>query len=105
MALRMDDIWMDRVVLVSGDITGYFKDHFYNLTLYRHTLNGVYLPGILTTKVEVLLVRFPLMQVDGEATRMEVNKSRSFDRFNLSFFKNFLDLLKKDVHVMFDQFF
>ncbi|KAK2449806.1 hypothetical protein QL285_008962 [Trifolium repens] len=103
-ALRTPSGWVEGPTLVRNEVVAYFKDHFNDDGWQRPTLDGIMFPQLPVEKVEELTAIFSLEEITEVVTSCDGNKSPGPDGFNFAFIKEFWDLLKGDVRIMFDQF-
>jgi hypothetical protein len=82
----------------------FFKDHFHNEYWHRPTLDGIAFPHLSEVDVEGLTALFTMEEITDAVRECDGAKSPGSDGFNFAFIKEFWDLLKGDVHIMFDQF-
>jgi hypothetical protein len=90
--------------LVRGEVVSYFKDHFGDYDWPRPTLDGIDFKQVPIDKVESLTEIFSLEEVTEVVMSFDGSKSPGPDGFNFAFVKEFWDLLKYDVQILFDQF-
>jgi hypothetical protein len=75
---------------IRGEVVTFFKNHFDSDVWRRPTLDGIAFPRLGDDSVEMLTANFTLEEIT--------------DGFNFAFLKEFWDLLKVEVRIMFDQF-
>jgi hypothetical protein len=91
-------------VLVRREVVSFFKDHFHNEDWHRPTLDGIAFPHLSEVDVEGLTALFTMEEITEAVRECDGAKSPGPDGFNFAFINEFWDLLKGDVHIMFDQF-
>jgi hypothetical protein len=103
-ALRTPVGWVEVPIRVRGAVVEYFKAHFDNDVWSRPTLDGITFPSLSEQNVSDLTAIFTLEEISSVVMGCDGSKSPGPDGFNFAFIKEFWDLLKGDVRVMFDQF-
>jgi hypothetical protein len=103
-ALRTPRGWVEGPSRVRGEVVAYFKDHFGTDDRLRPTLDGIVFPCLSEDKVGNLTAIFSLEEITEVVKGSDGTKSPGPDGFNFAFIKEFWDLLKGDVRMMFDQF-
>ncbi|KAK2397838.1 hypothetical protein QL285_059374 [Trifolium repens] len=103
-ALRTASGWVEGPVLVRREVVSFFKNHFQNDDWHRPTLDGIVFPVLSEVEVEGLTALFTMEEITEAVRECDGAKSPGPDGFNFAFIKEFWDLLKGDVHIMFDQF-
>jgi hypothetical protein len=85
-------------------VTTYFRNHFANVDRNRPLFDGIAFPMLTSDKVEELTAIFTIEEITAVVKECDGSKSPGSDGFNLSFIKEFWELMKHDVRIMFDQF-
>jgi exonuclease III len=104
LALKVDDVWLEKPNLVREAVVGFFESHFAAPMVNRPTLDGVNFPGLSREENVMLTAPFSLDEIYVAVKESDGNKSPGPDGFNYAFLKNSWDLLKAEVRIMFDQF-
>jgi hypothetical protein len=102
--LRTPRGWVEGPSLVRKEVVDYFKDHFNDDGWNRPTLDGIDFPLVSDAQVDELTANFTLEEISEVVHSCDGSKSPGPDGFNFAFIKEFWDLLKGDVHILFDQF-
>jgi hypothetical protein len=89
---------------IRGEVVTFFKNHFDSDVWRRPTLDGIAFPRLGDDSVEMLTANFTLEEITDVVKRCDGSKSPGPDGFNFAFLKEFWDLLKVEVRIMFDQF-
>jgi hypothetical protein len=103
-ALRTLVGWVEGPTRVRGAVVDYFKAHFDNDVWARPTLDGIAFPCVSEQNVSDLTAIFTLEEITNVVMGSDGTKSPGPDGFNFAFIKEFWELLKGDVRIMFDQF-
>jgi hypothetical protein len=85
-------------------VVSFFENHFDNDAWQRPTLDGIVFPQLSEANVGDLTATFSMDEITAVVRESDGSKSPGPDGFNFAFIKEFWDLLKGDVHIMFDQF-
>jgi hypothetical protein len=84
-------------------VVSFFKNHFDNVAFQRPTLDGIAFPQLSEEEVGGLTATFTLEEITAVVRESDGSKSPGPDGFNFAFIKEFWDLLKVDVRILFDQ--
>jgi hypothetical protein len=103
-ALNTPRGWVQGLSLVRGEVVSYFKDHFGDYDWPRPTLDGIDFKQVPIENVESLTAIFSLEEITNVMISYDGSKSLGPDEFNFAFVKEFWDLVKYDVQILFDQF-
>ncbi|WJX68716.1 hypothetical protein P8452_53059 [Trifolium repens] len=104
MALRSQNGWVERPMQIREEVVSYFRSHFDNEEWHRPTLDGLEFPTISQDRVVELTANFSLEEITSVVRDCDGSKSPEPDGFNFAFIKEFWDLMKYEIGVMFDQF-
>ncbi|KAK2444918.1 hypothetical protein QL285_015908 [Trifolium repens] len=102
--LRTPRGWVEGPSLVRKEVVEYFKDHFDDVGWRRPTLDGIDFPQLSGAQVDILTANFTLEEISEVVKGSDGSKSPGPDGFNFAFIKEFWELLKGDVRILFDQF-
>ncbi|GAU23240.1 hypothetical protein TSUD_172690 [Trifolium subterraneum] len=103
-ALRTSNGWVEGPIPVREEVVSYFRNHFGNVEWQRPTLDGIEFPRLSQEKADTLTTNFTLAEITEAIKDCDGSKSPGPDGFNFAFIKEFWDLMKHDVRIMFDQF-
>ncbi|MCH82218.1 LINE-1 reverse transcriptase like, partial [Trifolium medium] len=103
-ALRTANGWVEGPIHVREEVVMYFRNHFANEDWHRPTLDNIEFSCLPPEGVDVLTAIFTLEEITRVVKDSDGSKSLGPDGFNFAFIKEFWDLLKFDIRIMFDQF-
>jgi hypothetical protein len=103
-ALKTPRGWVEGPTSVRQEVVSYFRDHFNNEDWFRPKLDGIDFPQLSNEKVEELTAVFSFEEITYVVKDSDGSKSPGPDGFNFMFIKEFWDLMKGEVRIMFDQF-
>ncbi|PNY14141.1 cysteine-rich receptor-like protein kinase [Trifolium pratense] len=103
-ALRTTTGWVEGPVGVRGAVVSYFRDHFDNEDWHRPTLDGITFPCLSLANADLLTASFTMEEISEVVKGCDGSKSPGPDGFNFAFIKEFWEIMKHDVRIMFDQF-
>lgn len=86
-ALRVGEIWLDKVYDVRGEITWFFQDQFTDSEVVRPNLDRVSLSTISSSEVESLSDSFLPFKLNDVVAEIDGTKNLGLDGFNFSFCK------------------
>jgi hypothetical protein len=104
LVLKTANGWVEGPVNVRRQVVSFFSKHFENDVWSRPTLDGILFPQLEADKVEDLTKVFTMEEITEAVRGCDGSKSPGPDGFNFAFIKEFWDLLKYDVRILFDQF-
>jgi hypothetical protein len=104
LSLETVDGRVEGPIHIRREVVSFFKNHFDTVTWNRPTLDGITFPQLSEEDVGVLTATFTLEEITAAVRESDGSKSPGPDGFNFAFIKEFWELLKGDVHIMFDQF-
>jgi hypothetical protein len=104
-ALKKGNSWVSKPEEVKEEIVVYFKKHFREVDWCRPTLDGLQFPTINDAQREALEAIFLEEEVAVVVVDSDGNKSPGPDGFNFNFFKKFWGLLKKELLMLFAEFY
>jgi hypothetical protein len=90
--------------LIRGEVVSFYTNHFACSGWRRPTLDGIDFPLLEVDKVEGLTAIFSMEEITEAVKDCDGSKSPGPDGFNFTFIKEFWDLIKVDIRIMFDQF-
>lgn len=85
-ALRVGDMWANKVSEVRGEVFRFFKEHFTDYVGSRPAIDGVIIPCLSSNEVEFLSTRFSPTKLKEVVSQIDVSKSLAPDEFNFSFY-------------------
>ncbi|MCH87544.1 transposon TX1 putative protein, partial [Trifolium medium] len=103
-ALKKGREWLSRPEDIRLEVVSYFQKHYEEVSWERPKLDGVDFKQLTANEASMLEVVFEESEVAGVIELSDGNKSPGPDGFNFSFFKNFWNILKKDVLRLFQEF-
>jgi hypothetical protein len=103
-ALRTQHGWVEGPIQVREEVVSYFRNHFNNEEWTRPNIDGIVLPNVSHENMAWLTDIFTLDEISEVVKGCDGSKSPGPDGFNFAFVKNFWDLMKNEVRIMFDQF-
>ncbi|KAK2385146.1 hypothetical protein QL285_072415 [Trifolium repens] len=103
-AIKVNGEWMDSPSRVKEAVSSFFDNHFSSPMVVRPRLDGVALPRLSEAENDDLISPFSMEEIEEVVRCSDGNKSPGPDGFNFAFVKNFWNLLKGDIRILFDQF-
>jgi hypothetical protein len=103
-ALRTSVGWVEGPIPVRQEVVTYFRNHFANDEWQRPTLDGIEFPSLSRDNLENLTAIFTLEEITAVVKDCDGAKSPGPDGFNFAFIKEFWEVMKYEVRIMFDQF-
>jgi hypothetical protein len=82
----------------------FFKNHFSNDDYVRPNLDGVHFPVLSEENNSSLIAPFTLEEIEDAVKSSDGSKCPGPDGFNFAFIKEFWEIMKHEVRIMFDQF-
>jgi hypothetical protein len=82
----------------------FFRNHFSKESWERPRLDGVEFPVLSEEDNNFLIAPFSLEEIEEAVKASDGTKCPGPDGFNFAFIKEFWDLMKHEVRIMFDQF-
>ncbi|GAU36827.1 hypothetical protein TSUD_320640 [Trifolium subterraneum] len=96
--------WVEGPVEVRRAVVSYFRNHFDNEVWPRPTLDGIIFPVLSQVNADSLTANFTMEEISEVIKGYDGSKSPGPDGFNFAFIKEFWEIMKHDVRIMFDQF-
>jgi hypothetical protein len=96
--------WVEGSVGVREATVSFFKNHFSSEGWTRPTLDGVEFPVLSEDDNLMLIAPFSCEEIEDAVKTSDGTKCPGPDGFNFAFIKEFWDIMKHEVRVMFDQF-
>jgi hypothetical protein len=102
--LRTSEGWVEGPVNVKREVVTFFSNQFANDTWCRPTLDGIVFPCLEVDKVEFLTANFTMEEITDAVRGCDGTKSPGPEGFNFAFIKEFWELMRSDIRILFDQF-
>ncbi|KAK2372487.1 hypothetical protein QL285_073613 [Trifolium repens] len=96
--------WVEGPNSVKEATVFFFKNHFSKVDWLRPNLDGVVFSMLSEDVNTTLVAPFSLLEIEEAVRDCDGSKCPGPDGFNLAFIKEFWDLMKHEVRIMFDQF-
>lgn len=97
--------WVEGPNEVRAATVSFFKNLFSKEEWDRLTLDGVVFPTLSEGENNTLIAPFSLEEIEDAVKSSDSSKCPRPDGFNFAFIKEFWDIMKYEVRIMFDQFF
>jgi hypothetical protein len=104
LTLKTANGWVEGPIPIRREVVSFFKNHFGNEEWHRPNLDGIVFPQLSDAEVGDLTASFTMEEITVVVKKSDGSKSPEPDGFNFAFFKEFWNLLKGEVHIIFDQF-
>ncbi|KAK2442416.1 hypothetical protein QL285_013611 [Trifolium repens] len=96
--------WVEGSVGVREATVAFFKNHFSSEGWHRPNLDGVDFPVLSEGDNMMLIAPFSCEEIEDAVKTSDGGKCPGPDGFNFAFIKEFWDIMKHEVRIMFDQF-
>jgi hypothetical protein len=97
--------WVEGLDRVRDATVSFFTNHFSKEEWVRPNLDGVVFPMLSEEDNLMLIAPFSLEEIEDAVKDSDGSKCPGPDGFNLAFIKEFWDIMKHEVRIMFDQIF
>jgi hypothetical protein len=101
----MAEGWVEGPVGVREATMVFFQNHFDNVEWNRPTLDGVEVPVLSEVSNSMLVANFTLEEIEVVVKLSDGSKCPGSDGFNFAFVKEFWELMRSDIRILFDQFY
>jgi hypothetical protein len=104
LAIRGEEGWLESPNLIKEAAASYFENHVSSTVCERPKLDGIVFPQLSEEENNCLISPFSMEEIEEVVQCSDGNKSPGPDGFNFAFLKNFWDLIKGEIQILFDQF-